>query len=84
MAFDGFTLAAVRQELENKLIQSRVMKIIQPESDEIVITFKNNSETLKLTISANPSFPLIYFSEDKKEAPLKAPSFCMLLRKREF
>ena len=81
MAFDGFTLAAVRQELENKLIQSRVMKIIQPESDEIVITFKNNSETLKLTISANPSFPLIYFSEDKKEAPLKAPSFCMLLRK---
>ena len=81
MAFDGFTLAAVRQELVSKLIQSRVMKIIQPESDEIIITFKNNSETLKLTISANPSFPLIYFSDEKKEAPLKAPSFCMLLRK---
>ena len=81
MAFDGYTIAAVRHELEDKLIRARVLKIIQPEPDELYITFKNDEGTLRLDISANPSLPLIFFTEERKEAPKEAPSFCMLLRK---
>ena len=81
MAFDGYTIAAIKHELDCKLKGARVMKIIQPEPDELFITFKSDSGTLRLDISANPSLPLIYFTEERKEAPMQAPSFCMLLRK---
>ena len=81
MAFDGFTIAGIKQELAGNLTDSRVMKIIQPESDEIYITFKKNSDTYRLLISSNASLPLIYLTDMKKEAPKEAPAFCMLLRK---
>lgn len=81
MAFDGLTVAAVVDELNKVLVGGRISKIAQPEKDELVITVKNNSNQYRLFMSADASLPLIYLTEVNKQAPLTAPSFCMLLRK---
>ena len=80
MAFDGIVIANIIKDLKEKLIGGRILKIQQPEKDELIITVKNYDQYL-LFISADASLPLIYLSSSKKEAPLSAPNFCMLLRK---
>lgn len=81
MAFDGLTVSCIAHELNNKLINGRIFKIAQPESDELYITIKINKKQYKLLISANASIPLVYLTSKPKQSPLTAPSFCMLLRK---
>lgn len=81
MAFDGFVVAALANELNRELKEGRIYKITQPEKDEIVLTIRKESETKHLMISVNPSLPLMYIVEEKKASPLTAPNFCMLLRK---
>ncbi len=82
MALDGFCVHALTDEMMCILEGSRINKIQQPEKDELLITFatlKNGS--VKLLISANPSLPFAYMTDQKKTAPDIAPPFCMLLRK---
>lgn len=82
MPLDGFTLYAVKTELENKLIDSRIEKIMQPEKDEINIVFRKNKENHKLIISSSPNFPRVCLTKSfDKENPIKAPIFLMVLRK---
>ena len=81
MAFDGITVACLRQELSEALVGGRITKIIQPESDELLLTIKNNSQQYLLSLSASASLPLAYLTEQNKPAPMTAPGFCMLLRK---
>ena len=81
MAFDGIAVSALTDELNQKLINGRITKIIQPENDELLITIKNNREMYRLIMSANASLPLIYLTNSNKTAPITAPNFCMLLRK---
>lgn len=81
MAFDGFVVAALANELNNNLKDGRIYKITQPEKDEIVLTIRRESATMHLMISVNPSLPLVYLIDEKKNGPLTAPNFCMLLRK---
>ena len=81
MAFDGFTVAALTAELKKKITGGRIYKVAQPEPDTLLITVKTNSDTLRLLISANASFPLIYLTDKNRPSPQTAPSFCMLLRK---
>lgn len=81
MAFDGITIAAIRKELADKLINGRLSKIAQPESDELLLTIKTPEGQYKLVLSANPSLPLAYLTDEGKVSPMTAPGFCMLLRK---
>ncbi len=81
MAFDGITIAAIRKELTDTLTNGRISKIAQPEPDELLLTIKTNTGQYKLVLSANPSLPLAYLSEENKVSPITAPPFCMLLRK---
>ena len=81
MAFDGITVSALRKELADRLTGLRIVKISQPEADEIVLSIKGNSTQLKVLLSVNPSLPLVYITEESKPAPQTAPAFCMLLRK---
>lgn len=80
MAFDGITVAALTKELSEKLLGGRILKVVQPEKNELVFTIKNYDQFL-LFISADASLPLIYLKSEKKDAPLTSPAFCMLLRK---
>ena len=80
MAFDGIVIANLVKELQDTLVGGRIVKIAQPEKDELLITIKNY-DTYKLLLSADASLPLLYLTNDSKQSPLTAPNFCMLLRK---
>lgn len=81
MAFDGITIANITKELNDTLTGGRIYKISQPESDELLITVKAGGAQYRLLLSADASLPLIYLTDKNKQAPMTAPSFCMLLRK---
>lgn len=81
MAFDGITIANIAKELNDNLAGGRIYKIAQPESDELLMTIKNNSSQYRLLLSADASLPLIYLTDKNKQSPMTAPGFCMLLRK---
>ncbi len=81
MPYDGIVLKSIVHELNDKIINARVEKIFQPEKDEIVLTIRNNNESLKLLICSNPSIPRVHLTNQKKENPSSPPNFCMVLRK---
>jgi predicted ribosome quality control (RQC) complex YloA/Tae2 family protein len=82
MAFDGLVVHAISDELSSKLVGGKIDKVYQPENDEIVLHIRNNKENFKLVLSASASNPRVYISKSyKKENPINAPMFCMLLRK---
>jgi len=82
MPLDGLTLRAISHELNNILATGKVDKINQAENDEILLSIRSNFKNYKLLLSANSSNPRIYLvNEYKKENPLKAPMFLMILRK---
>lgn len=82
MAFDGLVVHAISDELSSKLVGGKIDKVYQPENDEIVLHIRNNKENFKLVLSASASNPRVYLSANyKKENPINAPMFCMLLRK---
>ena len=81
MAFDGSAVHAIVRELQNELTDGRIIKIAQTEKEELILTIKRAGTQRKLLISASPSLPVIYLTEQSKNAPLTAPASCMLLRK---
>lgn len=81
MAFDGITIANIVHELNRNLLDGRINKIAQPETDELLLTIKTPDGQPRLSISASASLPLIYLTEGNKPSPMTAPNFCMLLRK---
>ncbi len=81
MAFDGICISAITKECNEKILNSRIYKIAQPEKDELILTLKASSGTYRLFLSADASLPLLYFCEENKQSPMTAPNFCMLLRK---
>ncbi len=90
MALDGMVIANLVEELAETLTGGRITKIAQPEKDELLLTIKQSKQTKegntvrsqhRLVISVNPSLPLLYLTEENKNSPLQAPTFCMVLRK---
>ena len=55
MAFDGIVVANLAYELKEKLINGRISKIAQPETDELLLTVKSASGQYRLLISADAS-----------------------------
>ncbi|MFI3210812.1 MAG: NFACT RNA binding domain-containing protein [Peptostreptococcaceae bacterium] len=82
MALDSLVIRNIVTELKEKLVGGKIDKVHQPEEDEVLLNIRNNKENFKLVLSANSSNPRAYISKNyKKENPLNAPMFCMLLRK---
>ena len=80
MAFDGFVLNAVVAELDC-LIGGKVQKVYEPNNNEILLSIYANGLQYALSINVSSNFYSIYLTTTKKENPLIAPNFCMLLRK---
>ncbi|SHF05403.1 Rqc2 family fibronectin-binding protein [Clostridium fallax] len=80
MAFDGVFLHCLIEDIKDKLLNTKIDKINQPEKDEIYISFRGIKGE-RLLISASSNFPRIHFTKITKDNPLKAPMFCMVLRK---
>lgn len=81
MALDGITIRALTGEVNRRLVGGRISKIIQPESDELMLTVKTADSNERLLISAGATLPFVYLTGENKQAPMTAPNFCMLLRK---
>lgn len=84
MAFDGITIANIVRDLQHDLDGGRIYKVAQTETDELFITVKTNVDNIRqrrIFMSADASLPLIYMTDETKQAPMTAPGFCMLLRK---
>ena len=81
MAFDGITIYALVQELNQKLCNGHIEKIFQPENDELNINIRNNKENYTLLLSSNANNPRVYITKDTKANPQNAPTFSMLMRK---
>ena len=81
MAFDGSTVAALRAEIEAAIGGGYIAKITQSEPDEILLAVKKDRGQVRLLLSANPSLPLAYLTDESRPAPASAPNFCMFLRK---
>ena len=67
MAFDGITIASITKELNQNLTGGRIYKIAQPESDELLLTIKNNGSQYRLLLSADASLPLVYLTNKNKQ-----------------
>ncbi|MGL4991338.1 MAG: Rqc2 family fibronectin-binding protein [Sarcina sp.] len=80
MALDGIFLYNLTNELKKNLIGSKIDKINQPEKDEIILTIRGK-ENKKLLISSSANYSRLHFTNISKQNPLKAPTFCMLMRK---
>ena len=81
MALDGFVISNLVHELNEKLLNGRISKIAQPESDELLFTIKSSQGQFRLAMSASASLPFVYLTDQNKPSPLTAPNFCMVLRK---
>ena len=80
MAYDAGILRLVIDEI-NALGVCKVEKVYQPVNDELVILLHAGRESYKLLINAGSNYPRMNFTSSKTENPIKAPMFCMLLRK---
>lgn len=82
MPFDGFTIAALCNELNQDLAGARIDRIHQPEKDELVLTIRMvRGGSKRLLLSANPRWARMHLTDTRKANPPHPSSFCMLLRK---
>jgi len=81
MALDGYILKGLVMELEDKLLNSRIEKIYQPQSNLLVFNMRTKTGKEKLVVSADPSGPRINLTGETFSNPEHPPVFCMLLRK---
>ena len=81
MALDGIVIANIVSDLNKNILNARISKIAQPETDELLLSLKGNNGSFKLSMSASASLPFIYLTGTNKPSPLSAPTFCMVLRK---
>ena len=80
MAFDGFTLKSVIQELNSCLINGKITKIYQPLPEEIILGVYCGGTNYALSLNVSVLYSL-HLTTTSKPNPLCAPNFCMLLRK---
>lgn len=81
MPFDGFVLAAIRHELEEKITDSRIDRIYQPTPESLILNLHRSKERLRLLLSAHPTNARIHLLSRPMENPFSPPLFCMVLRK---
>ena len=81
MALDGLVISSLVAELNETILNTKISKIAQPESDELLFTLKGPKGQFRLAMSASASLPFLYLTGSNKPSPMTAPNFCMVLRK---
>ena len=81
MPMDGVYLGFVARELDAKLKDGRVDRVIQPERDEIHLLIRAQGANHRLVLCASPNGARVHLSAHSKTGPMEPPMFCMLLRK---
>ena len=81
MAFDACMMRCVINEINTKFPDAKIEKVLQPQNDEIDLVIHSAGKSTRLIFNVGPNAPRLQLSSSVKENPLKAPMFCMLLRK---
>ena len=81
MAFDACMMRAVLSEFSSEFPEAKIEKVLQPRNDEIDMIIHHGRSSRRLVFNVGPNAPRLQLSDRQKENPLKAPMFCMLLRK---
>ncbi|MBQ2251575.1 MAG: NFACT family protein, partial [Clostridia bacterium] len=81
MAFDACMMRAVLTEFTREFPEAKIEKVLQPQNDEIDMLIHYGKSSRRLVFNVGPNAPRLQISDVQKENPIKAPMFCMLLRK---
>ena len=81
MAFDGIFTRAMANELNELLLEGRVMKISQPYANEVILTIRQNRHNYPVLLSAHPNYARIQVTEIPYTNPPIPTNFTMVLRK---
>lgn len=81
MAFDACMMRAMLSEFTAQFPEAKIEKVLQPRSDEVDMVIHHGRLSRRLVFNVGPNAPRLQLSDKQKENPLKAPMFCMLLRK---
>lgn len=81
MALDGIYISNLVEEIREGLVDTRVDKVNQPESDVILLQFRSRGANRKLLLTSNSTYSRIHFTSITRQNPMKAPLFLMVLRK---
>ncbi len=81
MAFDACMMRAVLSEITRSFPDAKIEKVLQPQNDEIDLVIHSGRTSRRLVFNVGPNAPRLQLSDTAKENPLKAPMFCMFLRK---
>ena len=81
MAFDACMMRAQLSEIRARFPEAKIEKVLQPRNDEIDLIIHRAGCSTRLVFNVGPNAPRLQLSDIAKENPLKAPMFCMLLRK---
>ena len=81
MAFDACMMRAMLSEFTSQFPEAKIEKVLQPQNDEIDLVVHHGRTSRRLVLNVGPNAPRLQVSDVAKENPLKAPMFCMLLRK---
>ena len=81
MAFDACMMRAVIDQFNHRFPDAKIEKVLQPANDEIDLVIHSGKTTGRLLFNVGPNAPRMGLTSVAKENPLKAPMFCMLLRK---
>ncbi|MBP1156104.1 MULTISPECIES: NFACT RNA binding domain-containing protein [unclassified Paenibacillus] len=80
MSLDGLVVNGLSRELQS-CVMGRINKVQMPSNNDIILQIRTAGRTVKLLLSANPTYPRVHLTEQSFINPLEAPMFCMLLRK---
>lgn len=81
MAFDGLVTYTIVKELQNHIIDGKIDKIFEPNTNEILLGIYCNGKKYALNIAISSNNYRICLTTSAKPNPLFAPNFCMVLRK---
>ena len=81
MAYDACMMRAALAEIEKDYMEARVDKVLQPQNDELDLILHARGGSRRLIFNVGPNAPRLQLSDAVKENPLKAPMFCMQMRK---
>lgn len=80
---DGLTVFALVNHWNERLTFSRIDKIHQPSSEDVVLTLRGRAGVARMLISVNRAQPRMHVMTLRgQENPPTPPMFCILLRKR--
>lgn len=74
-------MRAVLSEFRSEFPEAKIEKVLQPRNDEIDMLIHYGRKSRRLVFNVGPNAPRLQLSDRQKENPIKAPMFCMLLRK---